>query len=84
MKILETPERVEYPASDSLFGRAVQMRTPMTLIISSGVGKLVSFPLHTDLLAADYFFLGGHRNELNDEQVAAITSAGFGQYIKDV
>ena len=84
MKVLEAPERVEYRASDSLFGRAVRMRVPQTLVITGGVGKFVSFPLHTDLLAADYYFLGGHYNELDDDQVTAITNAGFGDYVKDV
>jgi len=84
MKILEPPERLEARATDSLFGRFVRMRVPSTLIINDGVGKFVSFPLHTELLTADHVFLGGHYNELNDEQVAAITAAGFGEYIKDV
>lgn len=84
MKILETPERVEARTTDSLFGRFVRMRVPLTLIIDGGVGKLVSFPLHTELLSADHVFLGGHYNVLDDEQVAAITAAGFGEYIKDV
>lgn len=84
MKILETPERVEAATSDSFFGRFVRMRTPLTLIIDGGFGKLVSYPIQTELLSADYVFLGGHYNVLDDEQVAAITAAGFGEYIKDV
>jgi hypothetical protein len=52
-------------------------------VITGGVGKFVSYPLHTELLAADYYFLGGHYNELDDDQVTAITNAGFGDYVKD-
>lgn len=84
MKILNTPQISEKYATDRLFGDFVTTKTPQTLLIEGGVGSLVSFPSAERLRLADAYFLGGHRHELTDAQVTAITAAGFSEYIEDV
>lgn len=84
MKTLNLPfQNITY-ARDNLFGRTVRIKTPSTLIITNGVGQIVDYPGNTRLLDADYYFLGGHNHTLSDDEIAAITAAGFGDLIVDV
>ncbi len=84
MKLLELPTTLVTYATDRLFGRFVRVPTPFSLVImSDGSGNLTQNPRQSDLNEAEMFFLGGHYEELSDEQVTAITNAGYGEYIKE-
>lgn len=84
MKTLNLPfQNITY-AEDDLFGRFVRIKTPSSLVITNGVGRIVSYPQQSLLNDADFYFLGGHEHRLNDVEIAAITDAGFGDLIVDV
>lgn len=84
MKILNLPSVDITYATDDLFGEFVRIPTPKSLIITNGVGRITDYPANSELLAADYYFLGGHYNVLNEDEIAAVTAAGFGDLIVDV
>ena len=85
MKKLSLPKTLIAYSPDRLFGRFFRTPTPSSLLIMpDGSGKLSENPTQSDLNEATYYFLGGHENELTDEQVTAIENAGFGIYIEDV
>ena len=84
MKLLELPHTLVTYATDPLFGRMIRVKTPFSLLImKDGSGIFTQNPKQTDLNKAEMFFLGGHYEELSDEQVTAITNAGYGEYIKE-
>lgn len=84
MKTLNLPSQNITYATDHLFSQFVSVKTPSTLIITNGVGRIVDYPANSQLLEADHYFLGGHNHRLNDDEIAAITAAGFGDLIVDV
>lgn len=84
MKTLNLPSQKLTYALDPLFSRFVRIDTPSSLVITNGVGRIVNYPGNTELLDADYYFLGGHNHRLSDDEIAAITAAGFGDLIVDV
>jgi len=54
MKTLDLPSQDITYATDYLFSRFVSVKTPSTLIITNGVGRIVDYPANSQLLEADH------------------------------
>ncbi len=83
MKVLKLPSEPIVYAEDRLFGRFFRTPTPSSLLITGGVGSLMTNPPQTAINHADSVYLGGHKHVLSDDEVALITAAGFGDLITD-
>ena len=52
-----------------------------SLLITGTSGVITSFPDQLSIQEADYYFGGGRRTILTDEEYAAVVAAGFGEYV---
>lgn len=85
MKKLSLPKTLIAYSQDRLFGRFFRTPTPFSLLImKDGSGVLEQSPTQSNLNEAEFYFYGGHKYELTEDQITAIENAGFGIYIEDV
>lgn len=52
-----------------------------SLLITGTTGVITSFPDQLSIQEADYYFGGGRRTILTDEEYNAVVAAGFGEYV---
>jgi hypothetical protein len=52
-----------------------------SLLITGTSGVILSFPDQLSINEADYYFGGGRRTILTDEEYDAVIAAGFGEYV---
>jgi len=75
------PGRLEHwPVMHPLFGRLSIMRG-VSLLKESGVYRQTSEPLAEEIAAAEITYLGGHVYEVTAEEAAALTAAGYGNWM---
>jgi hypothetical protein len=42
------------------------------------------YPYQNTLADADFYILGGHQQEITDEQAAILIAAGYGDYVEPI
>lgn len=52
-----------------------------SLLITSTTGTLTQFPSQSEISTADYYFGGGRRHVLDDDEYTAVVAAGYGDYV---
>ena len=71
----------EYTYTEDRLLRRYSITSGKSLIINGTTGFIQDFLSQDQTLEADYYFAGGHRYVLNDTEVAAVETAGFGDLI---
>ena len=56
----------------------------MTLIAKDGLVEETLYPYQNTLADADFYILGGHTQEITDEQAAVLIANGYGDYVEPV
>ena len=80
LNILNLPV-VEYEYTNDRLMKFYGIDSGQSLIITGTVGKIVEFQTGTEIEDADYYFGGGRRHVLTDNEVTAVQNAGFGNLI---
>jgi len=77
------PGRLErWPVIHPLFGQMSIMQG-VSLLKESGIYRQVPTPLAEEIDAADITYLGGHVYEIDAAEAAALTTAGYGEWIEE-
>ena len=83
MSRFSPPGRLErWPVLHPLFGRMSIMRG-VSLLKELGVYRQTSEPSAEEITAADATYLGGYVYEIDAAEVAALTAAGYGEWIEE-
>ena len=56
----------------------------VTLIVSWSTVEATLYPYQDTLFNADFYILGGHTQEITDEQAAILIAAGYGDYVEPI
>jgi hypothetical protein len=56
----------------------------VTLIVSGTSVEATLYPYQDTLFDADFYILGGHTQEITDEQAQILIDAGYGDYVTPV
>ena len=56
----------------------------LTLIVSGSSVEATLYPYQDTLFDADFYILGGHTQEITDEQAAILIAAGYGDYVEPI
>ena len=56
----------------------------VTLIVKNGEVEATMYPYQNTLAAADWYILGGHQQEITDEQAAILIANGYGDYVEPI
>jgi hypothetical protein len=56
----------------------------VTLIVSGSTVEATLYPYQDTLFNADFYILGGHTQEITDEQAAILIAAGYGDYVEPI
>ena len=56
----------------------------VTLIVKDGVVEATMYPYQNTLADADFYILGGHNQEITDEQAAILIANGYGDYVEPI
>lgn len=56
----------------------------VTLIVKDGVVEATLYPYQNTLADADFYILGGHNQEITDEQAAILIANGYGDYVEPI
>ena len=56
----------------------------VTLIYINGVIEETLYPYQNTLADADFYILGGHTQEITDEQAAILIANGYGDYVEPI
>jgi hypothetical protein len=72
---------VEYTYTEDKLLRRYSITSGKSLIINGTAGTIQDFFSQDQTLEADYYFAGGHRYVLDDTEVTAVETAGFGDLI---
>jgi hypothetical protein len=72
---------IEVAYTDNILLKRYPIDNGQTLLITDNVGTLVTFAAQQDIANADYYFRGGSTNILDDEALASVQAAGYGEYV---
>ena len=72
---------IEVAYTDNILLKRYPIDNGQTLLITDNVGTLVTFAAQQDIANADYYFRGGSTNILDDDALAAVQAAGYGEYV---
>lgn len=72
---------VEVAYTDNILLKRYPIDNGQTLLITDNVGTLVTFAAQQDIANADYYFRGGSTNILDDDALASVQAAGYGEYV---
>jgi hypothetical protein len=72
---------IEVAYTDNVLLERYPIDNGQSLLITSNIGTLTTFPAQEEIADADYYFRGGATNILNDEELAAVEAAGYGEYV---
>jgi hypothetical protein len=81
-KLVDLSSQEAY-TNNILYGRYAIGRG-RTLLYRAGTVVVTDSPLDTDLLAADWYILGGHDPALTETQANQLTNAGYGALVETV
>ena len=56
----------------------------LTLIVNGSSVEATLYPYQDTLFDADFYILGGHTQEITDEQAAILIAAGYGDYVEPI
>ena len=56
----------------------------VTFIVNGAEVVTTMYPYQNDLANADWYVLGGHQQEITDEQAAVLIAAGYGDYVEPI
>jgi hypothetical protein len=56
----------------------------VTLIVNGSSVEATMYPYQNTLADADWYILGGHTQEITDEQAAILIAAGYGDYVEPI
>jgi len=56
----------------------------VTFIVNGSSVETTLYPYKDDLFNAEWYVLGGHTQEITDEQAAVLIAAGFGDYVEPI
>ena len=56
----------------------------VTLIVNGTSVEATMYPYQDTLYDADFYILGGHTQEITDEQAAILIAAGYGDYVEPI
>ena len=56
----------------------------VTFMVTGSTVETTLYPYQNDLADADWYVLGGHTQEITDEQAAVLIAAGYGDYVEPV
>jgi hypothetical protein len=56
----------------------------VTLIYINGAIETTLYPYQNTLADADWYILGGHTQEITDEQAAILIAEGYGDYVEPI
>ena len=56
----------------------------VTFIVNGANVETTMYPYQNDLADADWYVLGGHQQEITDEQAAILIAAGWGDYVEPI
>jgi hypothetical protein len=56
----------------------------VTFIVNGTTVTTTMYPYQNDLSSADWYVLGGHQQEITDEQAAILIAAGYGDYVEEI
>ena len=56
----------------------------VTLIVNGTSVEATMYPYQDTLYNADFYILGGHTQEITDEQAAILIAAGYGDYVEPI
>lgn len=63
---------------------ATDIARGVTLIVNGSSVEATLYPYQNTLADADWYILGGHTQEITDEQAAVLIAAGYGDYVTPV
>jgi hypothetical protein len=72
---------VEYAYTDNVLLRRFPIDNGLSLLINGTSGTLADFFAQEQIADADYYFGGGRQHILDDNELAAVEAAGYGEYI---
>ena len=67
--------------SKNILLRRYEVDAGQALLITGTTGTVTEWPSQTQIAAADFYFPGGHLNELSGTEYAAVVAAGYSQYV---
>lgn len=56
----------------------------ITFIVNGTTVTTTMYPYQNTLADADWYVLGGHQQEITDEQAAILIAAGYGDYVEPI
>ena len=56
----------------------------ITFIINGTTVETTMYPYQNDLADADYYYLGGHQYEVDDNVAQILINAGYGDYVEPI
>jgi hypothetical protein len=56
----------------------------VTLIVKDGVVEATMYPYQNTLADADFYILGGHTQQITDDQAAILIANGYADYVEPV
>lgn len=72
---------IEVAYTDNVLLERYPIDNGQSLLITSNIGTLTTFPAQEEIANADYYFRGGSENILDDNALAAVEAAGYGEYV---
>lgn len=74
------------PTIDTIYTDHVLLRrytipVGQSLLITGASGTITQFPSQDEIEDADYYFGGGRRHELTDDEYTAVVAAGYSEYV---
>lgn len=84
MYLFTPPGRLEHTGiNHSLFGR-MSLKRGVSLLKEDGSYRQVADPTAEEVASADVAYLGGHMYVIDDAEVVALTTAGYGEWVTEV
>lgn len=84
MYLFTSPGRLERTGvNHSLFGR-MSLKRGVSLLKEAGAYRQVTDPTAEEVASADVAYLGGYEYEIDDAEAAALTAAGYGEWVTEV
>jgi len=79
-----TPTVKEGPLGPTRLDQFYKLERGITVLKNNGVYTLERYPLSSQVTDADIAYIGGHVYTVDDDEAAALTAAGFEEYLTEL
>lgn len=81
MAYILTLPTTETAYTDNILLKRYPIHVGVSLLITGSSGVLTQFPSQLEIAESDFYFGGGRRHVLSDDEYTAVVAAGYSDYV---